>query len=60
MAKSVLPFIKGERILDVSFGPDYLFRKLPSDKKIFESDYYAEKNVSRDIGPGLLLGLICV
>lgn len=38
---SVLDFVQGDNILDVSFGPGYLFSKYPPSKKLFGLDYNA-------------------
>jgi len=37
--KSVLPYIQGDRIIDISFGPGYLFLKYPRDTKLHGLDY---------------------
>ena len=37
--KSVLPYILGERILEVSFGPAWLMTQYPKDKEIYGLDY---------------------
>ncbi|MEX1376459.1 MAG: methyltransferase domain-containing protein [Eubacteriales bacterium] len=36
---SVLPYIEGERVLEVSFGPAYLMSKMPDDIEIHGLDY---------------------
>ncbi len=36
---SVLPFVQGERIIDISFGPAYLLSKLPANKQLYGLDY---------------------
>ena len=37
----VLPYIEGERILEVSFGPGYLLTKYPENCKVYGLDYNA-------------------
>ena len=37
--KSVLPYIRGENLLDISFGPGYLFRCYPKNMRLFGLDY---------------------
>ncbi|MBT3320069.1 MAG: class I SAM-dependent methyltransferase [Clostridia bacterium] len=37
--RCVLPYIKGSNIIDISFGPAYLFTKLPADKNLYGLDY---------------------
>lgn len=37
--RSVLPYIEGEKILEVSFGPAWLMSQYPQDKEIFGLDY---------------------
>lgn len=39
--KSVLPYIRGENLLDISFGPGYLFRCYPKLMKLHGLDYNA-------------------
>jgi ubiquinone/menaquinone biosynthesis C-methylase UbiE len=36
---AVLPYIEGDRVLEVSFGPAYLLRKIPDDVELFGLDY---------------------
>jgi len=44
--RCVLPYVEGERIVDISFGPAYLLTRLPTDKKLYGLDYN-EEMVSR-------------
>lgn len=37
--KSVLPYISGEKILEVSFGPAWLMRQYPKEAKLYGLDY---------------------
>lgn len=37
--RSVLPYIDGERVLEVSFGPAYLLGQMPDDVELFGLDY---------------------
>jgi len=37
--ETVLPYVHGNRILEVSFGPGYLLTKYPADKKLYGIDY---------------------
>ena len=37
--KSVLPYVKGNRVIDVSFGPAYLLSVLPQSKQLYGLDY---------------------
>ena len=39
--RSVLPYLQGDRILEVSFGPAYLLTQYPKDKMLFGLDYNA-------------------
>ncbi len=39
---SVLPYVTGKRILEVSFGPAWLMTQYPKDKEIYGLDYNAE------------------
>lgn len=39
--KSVLPYIRGKDLLDISFGPGYLFRRYPKDMRLYGLDYNA-------------------
>ncbi len=40
--KSVQPYVRGQSLLDVSFGPGYLFRKYPKDMMLYGLDYNAQ------------------
>lgn len=37
--RSVLPYIKGDKILEVSFGPAYLLTMYPEDSELYALDY---------------------
>ena len=39
--RSVLPYIKGKSLLDISFGPGYLFRVYPKQLRLSGLDYNA-------------------
>ncbi len=37
--RSALPYVKGNRVIDISFGPAYLLSVLPQNKQLYGLDY---------------------